>query len=472
MEQIFISCLSEDYLADDQPNPKIAPILLCHICRAWRVTALSTKELWSHLHMKSISILVFLVQRDGNTLEYMNRHIAPKFQDFLDWWTKNIASFPLTLSVGQPVHLRGFYHTDGYEKTNSFHICDIPTMTYTQFFTESILRRARDLDLSLLEGDIAELCKFRSIPFQNLECLRLHTYLDMRGVEPYNLAGFPHSPSLRRLRLSRSKLLLLFPCPQITHLCINSPVPQDTFYQILAETCISLEYGDFSVMRTYEDDEDDVPSPISQLRATRRAGVPTLKHLSLSCESFAVRSPLFGLLFPSLVALRLESTYNNALPSLQRATEMLSAAPNVTELHFNSRLFHSRNPDKGYDFVDAQRLETTLPKLEHLELEVADNISTRSAPSILLLLKSGWFRPISSAAAQLKLSLQAQKSGPFRVGGSADTEVEASMIEEINAFFATNPSGCCFSIQRFPRNRSRRLSNNLRLWDNGMRSNA
>ena len=448
-------------------------MLLCHICRAWRATALSMKELWGCLRIKSIPILVFLVQRDGSTLEYTDKHIAPKSQDFLDWWTKNLGSFPLSLSVGQPIQRRGFYHTDRYKKTNSFHICDIPTMTYTQFFTESILRRARDLDLSLLEGDIAELCKYRSTPFRNLECLRLHTYVDMRGAEPYQSAGFPYSPSLRRLRLANSKLLLLFPCPQITHLCINSPIPQDTFYQILAETCLNLEYGDFSVMRTYDDDDDnddnDNPSSrTSQFQATRRADVPALKHLSLSCESFTTRSPFSSLLFPSLVALRLKSTYHSALPSLHCISEMLSATSNVAELHFESSLFNSGDPDEKYDFLGARRLETILPKLEHVELEVVDDISARTAPHILRLLKSGWFRPTRSAAAQLRLSLQAQS----RLFGGPDTKIEASMIKELNEFFAINPSGFRFKIQRFPGGRPRwwTLSNDLRQWDNGMGS--
>lgn len=49
-EIIFVACLSAEQTYD-VPNPKIAPLLLCHICQGWRRVASATPALWTSLSL-------------------------------------------------------------------------------------------------------------------------------------------------------------------------------------------------------------------------------------------------------------------------------------------------------------------------------------------------------------------------------------------------------------------------------------
>ncbi|KAF8189052.1 hypothetical protein BJ912DRAFT_806507, partial [Pholiota molesta] len=44
--EIFVRCLPQDRFEICQPETRIAPILLCHICSSWRAIALTTPILW------------------------------------------------------------------------------------------------------------------------------------------------------------------------------------------------------------------------------------------------------------------------------------------------------------------------------------------------------------------------------------------------------------------------------------------
>ncbi|KAF8173120.1 hypothetical protein BJ912DRAFT_820735, partial [Pholiota molesta] len=49
LKEIFVHCLPEYALArsaDEQPNVKIAPLLLCQVCSSWRSVALVSPRLW------------------------------------------------------------------------------------------------------------------------------------------------------------------------------------------------------------------------------------------------------------------------------------------------------------------------------------------------------------------------------------------------------------------------------------------
>ncbi|KAF8125229.1 hypothetical protein K438DRAFT_1648774, partial [Mycena galopus ATCC 62051] len=49
--EIFVHCLTsrDDWYAYSTPHPEDAPVLLLHVCRAWRSIALSTPGLWADL---------------------------------------------------------------------------------------------------------------------------------------------------------------------------------------------------------------------------------------------------------------------------------------------------------------------------------------------------------------------------------------------------------------------------------------
>lgn len=158
IKAIFVLCLSRDFLKVLQPNKSKAPIVLCHVCRKWREITFDTPLLWSRLHVR-ITVLTFLKKVKGVVLD-QERFIAPKSQDFLNWWASNlkVESQPFTLSVDQPRQRRGFHHSDHYKLETTFNSHDIETNTYAAFLSCPLVTSARNLNLSLMEDDFRMLC--------------------------------------------------------------------------------------------------------------------------------------------------------------------------------------------------------------------------------------------------------------------------------------------------------------------------
>ncbi|KAJ7767191.1 hypothetical protein B0H16DRAFT_1412306 [Mycena metata] len=62
-----------------------SPLLLCHICQAWRALALSTPQLWASLHIVG--------PRDTPKLHQINEAVA--------WWLAKSGGLPLSISIVQ-----------------------------------------------------------------------------------------------------------------------------------------------------------------------------------------------------------------------------------------------------------------------------------------------------------------------------------------------------------------------------------
>ncbi|KAF8171519.1 hypothetical protein BJ912DRAFT_119239 [Pholiota molesta] len=88
LREIFIHCLPRYRLRVRQPNTEIAPMLLCHICSAWRTVALGSTTLWSHLSY-------CLAVTDSMSNPYSENHDWKFFKKelaFLEWWRRNQAA--------------------------------------------------------------------------------------------------------------------------------------------------------------------------------------------------------------------------------------------------------------------------------------------------------------------------------------------------------------------------------------------
>jgi hypothetical protein len=87
LREIFLQCLPEDRLDEPQPSPKIAPMLLCHVCASWRAIALSNASLWTHLHIR-------LPIRWNTRMNPKVRDSAALKRDieFMKWWKTNHGS--------------------------------------------------------------------------------------------------------------------------------------------------------------------------------------------------------------------------------------------------------------------------------------------------------------------------------------------------------------------------------------------
>ena len=81
---IFVYTLPEGVLDQKQPNMKITPMLLCHICSQWQSNALQLPRLWMCLY-HVIHITPCMKQELG----LLNRVIHPAIE-FLEWWCCNL----------------------------------------------------------------------------------------------------------------------------------------------------------------------------------------------------------------------------------------------------------------------------------------------------------------------------------------------------------------------------------------------
>jgi hypothetical protein len=76
--EIFIHCLSHHPLQIQQPNTRVAPMLLCQICSCWRTVALATPSLWSHL--------LYCFSPQSIDRELGTRAFHQQDLDFMMWW--------------------------------------------------------------------------------------------------------------------------------------------------------------------------------------------------------------------------------------------------------------------------------------------------------------------------------------------------------------------------------------------------
>jgi hypothetical protein len=85
---IFVYTLPDDALDQKQPNTKIAPMLLCHVCPEWRSIALQLPRLWMCLY-HVVRITVPCVKQELGLLKW---GIHPAALEFLIWWRRNLGS--------------------------------------------------------------------------------------------------------------------------------------------------------------------------------------------------------------------------------------------------------------------------------------------------------------------------------------------------------------------------------------------
>jgi len=80
IEEVFDYCLPDNTLDQKQPNVRIAPMLLCHVCSQWRSIALQSPKLWMCLYHV---VRVPLYQKEESGL--LQKGIHPTNLEFLEW---------------------------------------------------------------------------------------------------------------------------------------------------------------------------------------------------------------------------------------------------------------------------------------------------------------------------------------------------------------------------------------------------
>ncbi|KDR76685.1 hypothetical protein GALMADRAFT_1328599 [Galerina marginata CBS 339.88] len=93
LQEIFTRCLPPDAMSHRQPDTKIAPMLLCHICSYWRAVALGIPRLWTDLYH------VLRIYAEVPNRMLLSEGIHKGDLDFLSWWKLNIGTVHPRLRV-------------------------------------------------------------------------------------------------------------------------------------------------------------------------------------------------------------------------------------------------------------------------------------------------------------------------------------------------------------------------------------
>ncbi|KAF8175395.1 hypothetical protein BJ912DRAFT_988752 [Pholiota molesta] len=103
LSKIFIHCLPLHPLTEPQPNTKIAPMLLCHVCSSWRDVALTCTPIWSHLFFK---LPILWDPREGHPIVWDSKALIGDIE-CLRWWRKNQGSIPPSIHFDPRQRTRG-----------------------------------------------------------------------------------------------------------------------------------------------------------------------------------------------------------------------------------------------------------------------------------------------------------------------------------------------------------------------------
>jgi hypothetical protein len=265
--EIFMHCLpSSAYFFPSTLNPHNAPVLLLHICKAWRSVAISTPSLWVDLQL---------------TLNRLPRSFfeAENLEIFLADWLARVGACPLS------VHLCGFLPNaeDGqrFMTTNldrlSSHIQALTLTTPVSHYPEHSLRFPRLRDLAL----------------------GYHGEEDLVGLEESPIQTFSAAPQLRKLSL--------FSDAAPSHLAI----PWETLEAFTSEELSAQECAD--VLRL-------APSLVTAtFLEPLDSEVPSISHINLkSLEIDHIGDSLLqSLTCPALHELKIHSDDMKHAPLLQ-----------------------------------------------------------------------------------------------------------------------------------------------------------
>jgi hypothetical protein len=292
LEEIFLQCLPQFPLDEIQPNVKIAPMLLCHLCSSWRTVALAYPPLWRHLRYR-----LPIRWEEGRPIVWISTTFFSDM-DFLKRWKENQGS------QGPFVHLN-FYYQPEYGAT-----CQaLPLENNAMKFLVNYLSTAQYLDVDrftryLLQQDFSQsgsqaLCS-------QLQSLSISCPINDEGGDiPHwpHLGLFYIPPTLRRLRIHQVELsphsyhmgTTFTNWSKLTHLSVSVIAHLDIWYSLIRGVP-NLQWGHFTIWLyvpvDYNPPNFTLPflstlsvgasnSPIASGELLRNLHCPTLHDLSI-----------------------------------------------------------------------------------------------------------------------------------------------------------------------------------------------
>ncbi|KAF8171124.1 hypothetical protein BJ912DRAFT_996213 [Pholiota molesta] len=381
LTEIFPHCLPRSPIDTHQPNPRVAPMLLCHVCSSWRATTIATPSLWSYLYLR----LPIQWDKDGLGPTVWDVKIFGKKIQCLKWWKENQgARAPFVrFEFDRP---DGWYHPDWYH----------PMRPNIMKFVIEYLSSAQYLDVSLF---LRYLSKQDRDYGYNMECPHLHTLVvkfptygddddddedhsyasshsnddsDDEILPPLTLTHIP--PTLRRFSMLRGGGL-----PRdynndwstLTHLSLKTIFLSSLNWSSLIRGVSRLQWGNFTILLLGI-------FPIAPPPST----LPFLSTLSMDVDNIDdefVDIPLtilfLNLKLPALETLSLCSNSRQAWSSpyaIKEVNAVLRSAPAISKLALGPKFLSSAYTHTSI-FEEVWKNESPLsvlaPRLNHLELD-------------------------------------------------------------------------------------------------------
>ncbi|KAF8180599.1 hypothetical protein BJ912DRAFT_980888, partial [Pholiota molesta] len=371
---IFVHCLPQDRFEIRQPNTKIAPLLLCHICSSWRTIALTTPIIWSHLSFR------FTLWVSPGGWAFRQNEI-----EFIRWWKQNqgsIAPF-LRLAIEEEEET---IPLDGEETTFAFVLNYITTAQHLEVHP-SFWDRVWPVMMYILGGHVT---------FANLHSLVTH-----EQPPSDRLDHFHHTyPILRRLAivdvLTPFRDTIPAQWSTLTHLSFTTySISLDFWVQFTsAVPCLQWAYIYFNCYDQGRFDAYHIKRTLPQLS--------TLFIASGGRDNCSI-SPLFmGLHLPALDNLFLSSVVadwwdHRGIPDVYT---ILQSAPALRNLTLRKR-YHLSPAELDYStgtlpaVGDVAPIWSCAPHLVHLRLEllIAGDHSSQSeaAKELAIFARSAFF---------------------------------------------------------------------------------
>ncbi|CAA7271164.1 unnamed protein product [Cyclocybe aegerita] len=445
--EMFLRCLPESPRDESQPNTKIAPILLCHVCSVWRTTALRLPKLWARLCMRStfkVFYPVYTHWKGGGYSHlkypiYEELPMHPCTLEFLTWWKDNARSVPIDLYLDKikEEHLEYDVEEDGTILDGT---PPGPEAMNALEFALAGLPSVRHFEMAINRHAMEVLCKAATpTTFGRLESLTVNQYfhIGIRSRTKFVFA-FPPAPRLRRLALTSYVNTISFCWTQLTHLCVSCAIKQDDWFEVLTN-CKNLLSGVFNLSED-ESEESNLP-PIVH---------PNLRQL------FVIGATFRSVSFPGLKALRILP--NRTIDTLEKLAEILRKTPALTELHFDSRGFSFYQFFSGATPEESCWLRNVLPDLNLLSFEFTHCSANSNGRVIAEVLKSEWVKilPRNGQPSLLRISFESNNMKGYLEGlrvvittEELDSMKRSDIVRAIEEFHSTSDGTTNIEL-RFP----------------------
>ncbi|KAJ7126395.1 hypothetical protein C8R43DRAFT_705813 [Mycena crocata] len=241
--EIFIHSLPDPQRLYNSLNTNVAPMLLMHVCRAWRYIAISTPALWA-------------------TLGIQVANCVPYFADSFETWLSRAGQRPMTVYIGGPIStVHGF---DSLVKAYRRHAGGFQTLRLdirAEDFSQMYLNVETHMETQYLH--------FRVLQKLSIEFLKQDVEdwnFDVEDHEP--LLMFNNAPLLREVSLIEAPpSYISLPWQNLTKFT-GELYTSSQCLEALAKMPSITECG----FATFELRDDDLPNAISN---------PNMQHFSL-----------------------------------------------------------------------------------------------------------------------------------------------------------------------------------------------